>query len=143
VKREDRRPKREERRRKSELSGVAPGDEAVSSFFALHSSFLPSRPPPKYDSPIPWPHCTGRTVSGRLEADEIAGSCEQQPEVSCEVEAAGDELRELVGQQDLYLRMIQEGTGARLKPGGGGLTVCGSDAQTQAAAQVLRGACWR
>ena len=78
-------------------------------------------------------------MSGRLEADEIAGSCEQQPEVSCEVEAAGDELRELVGQQDLYLRMIQEGTGARLKPGGGGLTVCGSDAQTQAAAQVLRG----
>jgi len=78
-------------------------------------------------------------VPGRLEADDIAASDEPQAEVSCEVEVAADELRELFGQQDLYLKMIQEGTGASLRPGDNIIAVCGTARQTEAAAQVLRG----
>lgn len=52
---------------------------------------------------------------------------------------AGDELRELLGQQDQYLRLIQESTGARLKPGSGVITACGTAPQAQAAARVLEG----
>lgn len=74
-----------------------------------------------------------------MEADDIAASDERQPEASCEIEVAGDELRELFGQQDAYVRMIEEGTGATVRPGSGVITVSGGAAPVQAATQVLRG----
>ncbi|MEN6548916.1 MAG: PhoH family protein [Armatimonadia bacterium] len=60
-------------------------------------------------------------------------------EVRCEVELAGDELRELLGQQDANLRLIEEGLGVRLQPSSGAIIICGEPRATDAAAQVLRG----
>ena len=71
--------------------------------------------------------------------DDIGASDEPAGAVSCELAIAGDELRELLGQQDLYLKMIEEGTGVLLRPGSGAITICGDEAQVQAARQVLEG----
>ena len=74
-----------------------------------------------------------------LEAGKIVASDAPQPEVRREVEVVGDELREVLGQQDLYLRMIQESTGATLRPGSGVIAISGAAGQARAAEQVLRG----
>ena len=63
----------------------------------------------------------------------------EQPEASFDVKVSGDELRELFGQQDQFQRLIQEGTGAVIKPGSGAITVCGTEAQAGAAVRVLEG----
>ena len=55
------------------------------------------------------------------------------------VEVEGDELRELCGQQDAYLRLIEEGLGVRLKPESGQVTIHGEGAASEAAAHVLQG----
>jgi len=55
------------------------------------------------------------------------------------VEVEGDELRELCGQQDAYLRLIEEGLGVRLKPESGQVTIYGDDAVSAAAAHVVQG----
>ena len=78
-------------------------------------------------------------MSGPPEAVDIVGPGEPEPKTTCEIEIAGDELRALLGQQDLYLRMIEEGTGASLRPGDNIVAICGTARQTEAAAQVLRG----
>jgi phosphate starvation-inducible PhoH-like protein len=74
-----------------------------------------------------------------VETEDSAVPDVPQPEETLEVTVAGDELRELVGQQDLYLRMIQEGTGASVRLGSEALIVSGTAPQAAAAAQVLRG----
>lgn len=61
------------------------------------------------------------------------------PPAACQIDVTGTELREMCGQQDLYLRLIEEGIGVRLKPDLTGLTVYGEPESAQAACQVLRG----
>lgn len=60
-------------------------------------------------------------------------------QASCRVEVEGDELRELCGQHDAYLRLIEESLGVRLKLESGQISVYGEAAPGAAAAQVLCG----
>jgi phosphate starvation-inducible PhoH-like protein len=64
---------------------------------------------------------------------------EGEPVASCQVEVTGEELRELCGQQDAHLRLIEEGLGVRLKPESGQIVVYGEPEAAQAAAHVLCG----
>jgi phosphate starvation-inducible protein PhoH and related proteins len=56
-----------------------------------------------------------------------------------QVALTGDELRELCGQQDAHLRLIEEGLGVRLKLDNDGVSIYGEAEAATAAAHVLRG----
>lgn len=60
-------------------------------------------------------------------------------QASCQIEVDGDGLRELCGQQDSYLRLIEEGLGIRLKIESGQIQIYGEPAAAAAASHVLCG----
>jgi len=60
-------------------------------------------------------------------------------EIFCEIAVSEEELPELLGLQDRFLRMIEAGTGAILQPGNGVIVVRGAQAPAAAAAQILSG----
>lgn len=60
-------------------------------------------------------------------------------QASCDIEVDAEGVRELCGQQDAYLRLIEEGLGVRLKLESGSIAVYGEPAAATAAAHVLCG----
>lgn len=60
-------------------------------------------------------------------------------QASCEIEVDADQLRELCGQQDTYLRLIEEGLSVRLKLESSQISVYGEPGAAAAAAHVLCG----
>lgn len=61
------------------------------------------------------------------------------PAASAQVAIEDGELQELCGQQDVFLRLIEEGLAVRLKPASGHLAIYGDQAAATAAAHVLQG----
>lgn len=66
-------------------------------------------------------------------------AAEGGPGASHEVEVSADELRELCGQQDVYLRLIEEGVGVQIRTRDGRLEVTGEPSRAAAGAEILRG----